>query len=91
MKIITCAPGQTHVRDGPNMVAESTASNTELSELVGAHRVLGGELSEFLSAFSVSAKANSLSFLQNSPSLAHNFPLSLVPNGALKNNVPLIS
>ena len=34
-----------------------------------AHRVPGRELSEFLSAFYLCAKANSLSFSQNSPSL----------------------
>ena len=36
------------LEDGPTTVAESTVSNTELS---GPHRVLGSELSEFLSAY----------------------------------------
>ena len=37
--------------NGPNTVLESTVSNTELSEFFGPHRVPGGELSEFLSAY----------------------------------------
>ena len=37
-------------------------SNTELSELVCPHRVLGRELSEFLSAYYLCDKANSPSF-----------------------------
>ena len=36
--------------DGWNTVSESTVSNAELSEVFGPHRVLGRELSEFLSA-----------------------------------------
>ena len=35
---------------GPNTAAESTVSDTELSESFGSHRVPGRELSEFLSA-----------------------------------------
>ena len=35
---------------GPNTFSESTASNTELSDLFGPHRVPGRELSEFLAA-----------------------------------------
>ena len=64
--------GQLCVRDGPNTVSESTVSNTELSEFFGAHRVPGRELSEFLSAYYLCAKANSPSFSQNSPSLPQN-------------------
>ena len=48
--------------NGPNTVSESTVSNTELSEFFGPHRVPGRELSEFLSAYSLCAKANSPSF-----------------------------
>ena len=42
--------------DGPNMVSESTVSNTELSEFF-LHRVRGGELSELLSGCYSCAKA----------------------------------
>ena len=50
------------IGNGPNTVSESTASNTKLSEFFGPHRVLERELGEFLSAYYVCAKANSLSF-----------------------------
>ena len=39
------------IGDGPNTVLGSTVSNTELSEFFWARRVLGSELSEFLSAY----------------------------------------
>ena len=61
-----------HVGNGPNMVSESTASNTELSEFFCPHRVPGRELSEFLSTYYLCAKANSAIFSQNSPSLSQN-------------------
>ena len=48
--------------DGPDTVSESTVSDTELSEFFGPHQVLGRELSEFLSAYYLRAKANSPSF-----------------------------
>ena len=44
-------------------------SNRELSDFFGPHRVPGRELSEFLSAYYLCAKANSPSFSQNSLSL----------------------
>ena len=56
----------------PGSAQESTVSNTELSEFPGPHRVPGRELSEFLSAYYLCAKANSPSFSQNSPSLPQN-------------------
>ena len=59
-------------RKRPNTVSESTVSNTELNEFFGAHRVPGRELSEFLSAYYLCAKANSPSSPQNSPSLPQN-------------------
>ena len=46
----------------PNTVSESTVSSTELSEFFGPHRVPGRELSEFLLAYYLCAKANSPSF-----------------------------
>ena len=49
--------------DGPNTVSESTVSNTEISEFLCSHRVLGRELSEFLSAYYLCAKASSPSSL----------------------------
>ena len=58
------------LRDGPNKVSESTVSNTELSEIFGPHRVPGRELSEFLSAYYLCAKANSPSLPQNSVRLS---------------------
>ena len=64
--------GATSFGNGPNTVSESTVSNTELSEFFGAHRVPGRELSEFLSAYYLCAKANSPSLSQNSPSLPQN-------------------
>ena len=62
---------------GSNMVLESTVSNTELSEFFGPHRILGKELSEFLSAYYWCAKANSPSFPKTSPSLTPNSVSSL--------------
>ena len=62
------------------MVSESTVSNTELSEFFGLHRVLGRELSEFLSACYLCVRANSPSLLQNSPSSVQNSVSSLVRN-----------
>ena len=53
-------------------IGSPTVSNSELSEFFGPHRVLGRELSEFLSAYYLCAKANSPSFSQNSPSLLQN-------------------
>ena len=55
--------------NGSNTVSGSTVSNTELSELFGAHWVSGSELSEFLSAYYLCVNTNSPSFSQNSPSL----------------------
>ena len=49
--------------DGPNTVSESTVPITKLSEFPGSHRVPGRELSEFLSAYNMCAKANSPSLL----------------------------
>ena len=48
--------------NGPNTVSESTISNTELGEFFGPHRIPGRELSEFLAAYYLRAKANSPSF-----------------------------
>ena len=64
--------GQLFLGDGPNRVSGSTVSNTELSELFGAHCVPGSELGEFLLAYYSCVNANSPSSLQNSPSLPHN-------------------
>ena len=61
-------------------VSGSTVSNTELSEFFWAHWVQWSELSEFLSAYYLCAKANSPSFLQNSPSLPQNSVSSLFRN-----------
>ena len=63
---------QRFVGNGANTVSGSTVSNTELSEFFGAHRVPARELSEFLSAYYLCAKANSPSSPQNSPSLSQN-------------------
>ena len=52
----------------PNTVSESTVSNTELSEFFGPRQVTGRELSEFLSAYYLCAKANSPSLPQSSVS-----------------------
>ena len=50
----------------------------------GAHRVPGSELSEFLSAYYLCAKANSPSFSQNSPSLPQNSVSFLLRNSTLE-------
>ena len=76
--------GEPLVGNGPNTVSESTVSNTELSEFFWAHRVPGSELSEFLSAYYLCAKANSPSFSQNSPSLPQNSVSSLFRNSTLE-------
>ena len=70
--------------NGPNTVSESKVSNTELSEFFSPSPSSGGELSEFLSAYYLCAKANSLSFSQNSPSLPQNSVSSLLRNSALE-------
>ena len=55
--------GISFIGNGPNTVSGSTVSNTELSDFfLGAHWVPGSELSEFLSAYYLCAKANSPSF-----------------------------
>ena len=56
----------------PNTVSESTVSDAELSESFGPHRVLGRELSEFLSAFYLCAKASSPSFFAELTEFAQN-------------------
>ena len=61
------------IGDGPNTVSESTVSNTELSEFFCPHRVPGGELSKFLLAYYLCAKANSPSLPQNSVRLSEFF------------------
>ena len=70
--------------NGPNTVSGSMGSNTELSEFFGPHRVPGRELSEFLSAYYLCAKANSPSLPQNSPSLPQNSVSSLSRNSTLE-------
>ena len=77
-------PSPTVSRNGPNTVSESTVSNTELSELCGPHPVPGRELTEFLSAYYLCAKANSPSFSQNSPSLPPNSVSPLFRNSTLE-------
>ena len=72
------------IGDGPNTVSGSTVWNTELSEFFGAHWVPGSELSEFLSAYYLCAKANSPSFSQNSPSLPQNSVSSVLRNSILE-------
>ena len=72
------------IPNGPNTVSESTVSTTELSELFGPQRVPGRELSEFLSAYYLCAKANSPSFLQNSTNLPPNSMCSLFRNRTLE-------
>ena len=66
------------------MASESTVSNTELSEFLGPHRVLGRELNEFLSAYYLCAKVNAESFPLNSPSSPQNSVSSLFRNSALE-------
>ena len=83
--------GRLNVGNGPNMVSESTLSSTELSEFFGPHRVPGRELSEFLSAYYLCAKANSPSFLRNSPSLPQNSVSSLSPKQYSRNSIPPVS
>ena len=73
------------IGDGPSVVSESTASNTELSEFFCRSRKgPGRELSELLSAYYLCAKANSLSFSQNSPSLPPNSVSSPFQNSAVE-------
>ena len=55
---VDCGSSPTCFGNRPNTVSESTVSNTELSELFGPHRVLGRELSEFLLAYYLCAKAS---------------------------------
>ena len=50
------------IGDGPSTVSESAASNAELREAFGHHRVSGRELSEFLLAGYLGAKADLPSF-----------------------------
>ena len=74
--------------DGPNTVSESTVSNTKLSEFFGPHRVLGRELSEFLSADSLCARANSPIFSQHSASLLQNSVSFFSPKQYSRNSIP---
>ena len=71
-----------------NAVSESTVSNTELSEFFCALRAPGRQLSEFISAYFLCAKANSPRFAQNSPSLPRNLVSSLFQNSTLAKQYP---
>ena len=51
------------IGNGPNRVSESAVSKIELSEFFGPHRVLGRELSEFLSAFDFVCKLELTEFV----------------------------
>ena len=75
-----------YIGDGPNTVSESTVSNTEPRKFFCPYRVPGRELSEFLSAYYLCAKANSesSSFSRNSPSLPQNSVSSLLRNSTLE-------
>ena len=96
-KRIYCRPrkgGCLSFKDGPNTVSESTVSNTELSEFFRPHWLPGSELSEFLSAYNLCAKANSPSSSQNSPSLPRNsVRLSEFssPKQCSRNSIPPVS
>ena len=80
------------VGDGPNTVSESTVSNTKLSEFIGgSHRVPNRELSDFLSAYCLCAKANSPSSSQNSPSLPQKNSLDDATEQAKANLDPRVS
>ena len=64
----------------------------ELSELFCPHRALGRELSEFLSAYYLCAKANSPSFFSDSsPSLPQDSVSSLSSEKYSRNSIPSIS
>ena len=71
-----------------NTVSESTVSNTKLSELFRPHWVSGRELSEFLSAYYLCAKANLPSLSHNSPSFLQHSVSSLFRNSTHE-TVPL--
>ena len=79
------------IGNGPNTVSESAVSNTELSEFFCPHRVRWRELSEFLSAYYLCAKANSPSFSPNSPSLPQNSVSTPSRNSTQKNSIPPVS
>ena len=70
--------------NGPNTVSESTVSNTELSEFLGPHPAPRRELSEFLSAFCLCAKANSPSLRRIHEFAAELSDLSLPNQGTLE-------
>ena len=59
--------------DGPNTVSESTVSTHRTQWDFCPHWAPGRELSEFLSAYYLCAKANSPSFSQNSLSVLRNW------------------
>ena len=76
------------VGDGPNTVSESTVSNTELSELFPPHRVLGRELSEFLSAFYLVCKSELTEFLAVLTEFAQKLSEFSFPKQYARNSIP---
>ena len=92
---LECKTQQTRssfVGDGPNTVSESTVSNTELSEcFFCGHLVPGRELSEFISAYYLCAKANSPSLSQNSTSFAPKLSEISLPKQYSRNSIRPVS
>ena len=70
--------------NGPNTVSESMVSKHRTQWFFHSHRLPGRELSEFLSAYYVCAKANSPSLSQNSSSLAKNPVSPIFQNSTLE-------
>ena len=64
--------------DDPNVISESTASSSGLSDFF-ALTELRRELSEFFSAYYLCVKANSVNFLRNSPSLQNSTSQNSIP------------
>ena len=67
--------------DGPNTVLENTVSSTDLSRIFRPSPSSGREITEFLSAFNLCAKANSPTFSKTS--LTQNSVSSLFRNSTL--------
>ena len=85
-----CGTNSLIIGDRPNTASESTFSNTELSELFGPHRVLGRELSEFLSGYWLCAKSNLPSFFAELTELAAELTELSLPKQYSRNSIPPI-
>ena len=72
-------------------ISEGTVSNAELSQFFTAHQVPGRELSEFLSAYDLCAKANLPTFFAELAEFAEELSKFSLPKQCSRKSVPPVS